>query len=123
MDAFDAFKTRRSRAADDQARLIARADDVRRQRSTDEIDELHDRLDRLVMVTEAMWNLMSSHAVLWDEDLMAQISNLDRVDGVMDGRRQPLAKECNCGAKVNPRAPRCAFCGADAPNRSVFDAI
>ena len=123
VDLFDIYQHRRIRQTSDQVKLNERANEFRHRRSTDEIDQLHARIDRLVMVTEAMWNLIASRAELWDEDLMAQISTLDHADGTKDGRRQAEAADCACGAKVNPRASICAFCGAAPPPRSIFDVI
>ena len=55
--------------------------------------------------------------------LRKKIQKINDRRPVGDGRRQPTAATCRCGAKVNPKVPRCQFCGADAPPRSVFDRI
>ena len=70
-----------------------------------------------------MWSLLSEQNGLTEEHLAHRLFELDQQDGVMDGRRQAAASDCSCGAKVNPKARACVFCGAPPPNRSVFDQI
>ena len=97
--------------------------EYRHRRNRDEIDDMDDRLDRLLLITEAVWQLLAEKAGLTEDDLADRVRQLDMLDGAEDGRRQPIASDCGCGAKVNPKADICQFCGAEAPERSVFDAV
>ena len=101
------------------------ADEVRHQREAtrDEIQALHERIDRLVLTCEAMWTLLASSEGFAEEDLARVISELDSEDGEADGRRTRKPQQCPCGAMVNQRLKACQFCGEPAPVFSIFGAI
>jgi len=120
---FDLYQQSRIRKNSDRVRFAEETGDQRHRRSRDEMDHLHERLDKLLLVTEALWELLAQHTDLTDEDLRARMKDLDALDGSTDGRRQVSASDCSCGAKVNAKAPRCVFCGAPPPARSPFDTI
>ena len=72
---------------------------------------LEERTERLEMVCEAMWNLLKAKFEVKDEDLLAQVAQLDLTDGVTDGKvtREPL--RCpNCGRANSRRHDRCIYC-------------
>lgn len=101
------------------------AEDISDQRrQTDlQLSNADQRVDRLALICEAMWDLMREHTTLTDEDLANKLAELDMSDGNKDGRRQQISAACVCGAMVNARSEICQFCGADAPQRSMFNAI
>ena len=81
--------------------------------------DLHDRIDRVLLVVEAMWTLLeeSGYAA---EQLKARIEELDASDGTVDGKRTPQATPCReCGAKVGAGLPACQFCGTAVPGDAV----
>ena len=83
-------------------------------------DDLEDRLDRLVLLTEAMWELLSQRFGLTVDDLVAHVREVDGRDGRYDGRRAPrVAPErhrcSSCDAVVPAGAAACQFCGTPAP--------
>lgn len=89
-----------------------------------EIDQVNERVDRLLLVVDAMWSLMRDSG--WtDEQLQQRIAELDAADGVMDGRRTPRARPCpKCEAMVAADRSSCAFCGAEtASGPGALDAI
>ena len=51
------------------------------------VTALDERVDRLLMVIEAMWSLLKENGYT-DEQLAARIKDLDESDGSADGRRQ-----------------------------------
>lgn len=78
--------------------------------STDILD-LNDRVDRLILVVDAMWSLLEE-AGFTDEQLVERIERIDLSDGTADGKRRPEASTCsNCEAKVPGDLPACQFCG------------
>lgn len=87
--------------------------------STDDILDLNDRVDRLILVVDAMWSLLED-AGYTDEQLVERIEQIDLSDGTSDGKRTPRATTCvSCGAKVPGGSPTCQFCGTqvdDAPD-------
>ena len=102
---------------------VAREIQHQRESTRDELEELHDRIDRLTLVCEGLWKLLITGTDLTENDLARAIADLDSADGSKDGRRTPPPTTCDCGAKVNRRVKACQFCGEPAPVRSVFDAI
>lgn len=74
--------------------------------------ETNDRVDRLILVVDAMWSLLEE-AGYTDEQLRERITSIDAEDGVQDGRRTPRPSPCrNCGAKVAAGLTSCQFCGS-----------
>ncbi|HEY7563903.1 MAG TPA: hypothetical protein VIA81_03180 [Acidimicrobiia bacterium] len=77
------------------------------------VEVLDERLDRTLLVIEALWTLLKEHGYT-DEQLAARISELDEADGMVDGRHVPDPLTCrSCGSKVPAGLPRCQFCGAE----------
>ncbi len=101
------------------------ADEIRHQREAtrDEIQALHERIDRLALTCEAMWSLLASSGGFSEDDLIRAITEIDGEDGNVDGRRTRGPQPCSCGAMVNHRLTSCQFCGEPAPVQSVFGAI
>lgn len=92
--------------------------------TTAELMEVNNRVDRLLLVVDAMWSLLRESG--WtDAQLRQRIEDLDSSDGLMDGRRTPLARQCpKCAAMVGAERSTCAFCGADMPTEpGVLDSI
>ena len=73
--------------------------------------ELDARVDRLLLVIEAMWSMLKEDGHT-DEELAARIAEIDNSDGVADGRKVLPAVTCrSCGSKVMVGIPRCQTCG------------
>jgi hypothetical protein len=80
--------------------------------------DLSDRIERLVLVTEAMWLLLSERLGLTVADLATRVRELDARDGHIDGKRAAVAGaeqiRCpSCQAVVPAGKTTCQFCGAD----------
>lgn len=81
--------------------------------------DVDERIDRVVLLIEAMWAVLREHGVS-DEDLAAKLMELDQSDGTMDGRRTPAPSTCrNCGSKVAAGLPACQFCGTEVAGREA----
>jgi hypothetical protein len=77
--------------------------------------EVHDRVDRLILVVDAMWSLLED-AGYTDEQLRSRIQEIDLADGTEDGKRTELVSQCvGCDAKVAPGLASCQFCGTPLP--------
>ena len=92
----------------------------RTQRDLGDVDE---RIDRLTLLCEAMWQLVEEHSDLELADLEQRIDQLDQTDGRRDLRRQRTAVPCECGAMVPVTALSCYFCAAPAMRNSPFDMV
>ena len=86
--------------------------------SATDIMDLNDRVDRLLLVVDAMWSLLED-AGYTDEQLVERIEQIDVSDGAADGKRKPEATICvNCEAKVPGGFPACQFCGTPVAGAS-----
>ncbi len=88
-----------------------------------ELDGVDDRIDRLALLCETMWELLIENTDITEEDLSRKFHEIDERDGRRNFRRQRVAQECECGAKIPPARLACQYCGAPAVSRSLFDAV
>ncbi len=93
-------------------------------RATSETMQLRREVNRLLMINEALWEIIRDREGLKDEDLIKKIDEIDLRDGVLNGRRAKQAPaDCdNCGRTLPKRQPVCINCGTDAENRDHFGA-
>jgi len=100
-----------SRAASRAAGMGVVADHVFAQGAVADIEALNQRVDRLLLVTEALWVLLKRDGHT-DDELAALIAELDGSDGQPDGRRVAAPTVCaSCGSKVAAGLPKCQICG------------
>lgn len=79
---------------------------------TGRIEDLNERVDRLLMIVRGMWALMEEQGLTADQ-LIAKVNEIDMKDGEMDGVARPKPADCpSCGSKVAPGLHACQFCGA-----------
>jgi hypothetical protein len=81
---------------------------------------LDDKLEHLLLVSEAMWELLSERAGVTEAELAAKILEIDARDGKVDGKHgvsedAPLVHCASCQAVVPRGMLKCQFCGADVP--------
>jgi hypothetical protein len=71
-------------------------------------------IERLLMITEALWLFLKEEHGYTDEDLIKKIAEIDIRDGRIDGRVQaePSApKDCpQCGRAVGKGRAACLYC-------------
>ena len=98
-----------------QSAKLASSNQARSGASSNDILDLNDRVDRLILVVDAMWSLLED-AGYTDEQLVERIEQIDLSDGVADGKRRPEATTCsNCEARVPGGFSACQFCGTPVP--------
>ncbi len=78
-----------------------------------EVAELQGEVERLLLITEALWRILKEKHGLDENELVKQITLLDLEDGKLDGRKpatppQPCPK---CKRTLGKNRPRCLFCG------------
>ena len=84
--------------------------------------ELRDRLDRLVLASMALWELLRERTDLTEEDLLKKVQEIDLRDGQADGRVTRPPRKCpKCGRVVSRRHARCLYCGAANLGHEAFD--
>jgi hypothetical protein len=74
---------------------------------------LEERIDRLVLLCRAMFELMQETSNAFTEDrLLAKVLEIDLRDGQADGKMTAKPKRCpKCDAMIAPKFGRCLFCG------------
>jgi len=83
-----------------------------------ELDLLKLYVERLSMITEALWITLKERHGYSDEDLMKQIEEIDLRDGRLDGHASssetPSCPQCK-RMHVAKHRPMCLYCGAAMP--------
>ncbi len=123
VDFFDLYQHQQIKQTHRLIEQTARTNESQRSDARHQMEVLHDRIDRLTLLCESMWQLVMEATGYSEEDLDARWGNLDLEDGEADGRRHKLPMSCNCGAMVHPSLAKCQYCGAKAPARAAFDRI
>src|SRR5260221_8095566 len=74
-------------------------------------------IERLLMITEALWTFLKKEHGYSDEDLVEAITQIDMRDGVLDGKvAKTLPPPCpNCGRISGKGRPVCMYCGKPIP--------
>ena len=70
-------------------------------------------VEKLFMITEAMWNILKEKHGYADEDLVRMVQDIDLRDGQLNGKVAKQAKPpcSNCGRKLIGKHPVCLYCG------------
>ena len=85
-----------------------------------EAEDAGDRLDRLTLITHAMWELMAERLGLSHESLLARIEEIDLRDGKKDGKLSQTGVSCRACSRISHRRhSNCLYCGA-ALGKSIF---
>ena len=76
----------------------------------DAINPGRDPIERQMIISEAIWELLKEKVGLTDEDLVKKVREIDLRDGVLDGRVKPEPPiACpKCGKKMK-RGPQHVF--------------
>lgn len=94
--------------------------------SVDDIEDLSERINRLVLMSAAMWSIMEENGAT-QEHLLQRIEEIDAADGVVDGTITAKAHRCaDCDSMVAPGLTACQFCGEPLPRDSTagpFDTL
>jgi hypothetical protein len=85
--------------------------------------DTNERLDRLVVVVEAMWSILEESGYT-REQLDKRIEEMDLIDGFADGRVQRARLRCpNCDSAVVEGMGHCQICGTEVGEQSPFAGI
>jgi hypothetical protein len=79
----------------------------------DDVEFIKHDIERLLMITEALWLLLKKEHGYEDSVLTKLIAEIDLRDGKRDGRvAKDSPEQCAyCGRAVSSRRPFCIFCG------------
>ncbi|MCJ8329490.1 MAG: hypothetical protein HRT89_21410 [Lentisphaeria bacterium] len=87
---------------------------------------LEDRMSKLVLINQAMWEIMSEKLGVSNDELNAKVNEIDLRDGIKDGVGRPAPLDCpECDSKICMKFNRCLFCGyeLDEESRNRFNEI
>ena len=108
----------------DDARLAESVQASRREVADQALDRAEVRFDKLLLLTDAVWELVGQRLGLTEADLLAKVAEIDGRDGTLDGRRVTLPRRCSaCQAAIANDRATCAFCGHPEPGRGAFDGV
>lgn len=70
-------------------------------------------IERVLMITEALWTLMKEAHGYRDADLIRLVAEIDARDGRIDGRVAPTPPALcpSCGRVLARKRPTCLYCG------------
>lgn len=119
MDLFDVYQQGQIRAAQGTAsRAASKAESV-----AERISDLERRLDRVTLVSQALWELLQATGSFTLDQLLARMEQVDLRDGRKDGKISLTAKTCpKCHRKSNSRRLNCVYCDTPLPAPNVFEA-
>ncbi|MCE9615289.1 MAG: hypothetical protein K8T26_13540 [Lentisphaerae bacterium] len=83
-------------------------------RAENKADLLELDVERLLLITEALWTLLQEQHGYTENDLIKRIAELDLRDGKLDGRfaaaQEPMACP-HCARTLMGKRPVCLYCG------------
>lgn len=83
-------------------------------------DELQVTVDRLTLVSRALWELLSESCSIPEQALENKVIEIDKRDGREDGRITGKPEPCQaCGRVNHSRHRKCLYCG-ETLRRSAF---
>jgi hypothetical protein len=78
------------------------------------VDELERRIDRLELEHRAVWEMLRDAMKLDEPELERRVKQLDRRDGVEDGKISAVPLRCpSCKRVASSRHWRCLYCGQE----------
>lgn len=83
---------------------------------------LEQKVDRLALVTRALWEIVRDRTTVSEAMLEEKVREIDQRDGRQDGKVGQAVTRChNCGKVVQKGQDTCQYCGAVQGFESVFD--
>ena len=75
------------------------------------VSELEERVDHLVLLSMALWQMLSESTGWNEEELIKRVSAFDLRDGKLDGKVLGAVIECpECERPLSRRHRRCIYC-------------
>ena len=78
-----------------------------------DVDLMRSDIERLLMITEALWGILKEKHGYTDDDLANRVMEIDRRDGTVDGRvaKSPPGTCPKCGRTLERKRAFCLYCG------------
>lgn len=85
-----------------------------------EVVRLEAKIDKLALVSQALWELIRENTKLSDGDIERKIEEIDIRDGRKDGRMSGKPASCpKCNRPAHTRNRVCPFCGTALNRENV----
>lgn len=76
------------------------------------VEHLEDNVDRLTLITQALWELLQAKLHVEESELTSLIEEIDLRDGKLDGKMTKVAQKCvRCRQSVSVKTGVCFYCG------------
>jgi hypothetical protein len=91
----------------------------------EEVKHLEHRVDKLTLICQAMWELLSHKHGIDEQTLVGKVAEIDLRDGELNDSTTKGVVTCpKCGHAVNSRHLRCIYCGFhDFGRNKAFDGV
>jgi hypothetical protein len=113
MDLFCVLSGEFARAQARQAGNAALAASHRASKASDEVEFLRADIEKLMMISEALWGILKEKHGYTDSELVRRVEQVDMKDGKLDGKvAKSLPKKCpSCDRTIQGKRSRCLWCG------------
>jgi len=79
-----------------------------------ETRELRRLVNKLMLVTQALWEIVAETNNLDNKLLIKKVNEVDLRDGRLDGKLKRAVKKCaSCGRTLHKEHSRCLYCGSE----------
>ena len=76
------------------------------------VECLEDNIDRLTLITQALWELLQKKLGIEESELTLLIEEIDLRDGRLDGKISKTPQKCSkCNQSVSVKTNVCFYCG------------
>ncbi len=76
------------------------------------VEYLEDSIDRLTLITQALWEILQKKVGIEESELTALIEEIDLRDGKLDGKISKTPQKCSkCNQSVSVKTNVCFYCG------------
>lgn len=96
-----------------EAQNTAQLADARAYEADRQADRNEQDIERLLMVTEALWRIVKQKHGLGDRDLEQLVEAIDLEDGFLDGKVRRVQEDTcdNCQKTITRNRSNCLYCG------------
>jgi predicted Zn-ribbon and HTH transcriptional regulator len=79
-----------------------------------EVRELRRLVNKLMLVTQALWEIIAETNHLDEKLLIKKVNEVDLRDGKLDGKLKRAVKKCaSCGRTLHRQHSKCLYCGSE----------
>jgi len=79
-----------------------------------EVRELRRLVNKLMLVTQALWEIIAETNHLDEKLLIKKVNEVDLRDGKLDGKLKRVVKKCaSCGRTLHRQHSKCLYCGSE----------